>query len=77
MSQLVVAGVVLFVSSLVTIMVWPFSSRFHWNPSGRVRVSFRAHFTTSLTETGLALLHHWRVKWPWPGTGYYSHEERC
>ena len=36
--QLIVAGVVLFVSILVTIVVWPPSSHTRWNPSGRVCV---------------------------------------
>lgn len=39
MLQFVFAGVVLLVSTLVAIMVWPISSRSRWNPSGRVRVS--------------------------------------
>ena len=52
MLQLVAAGVVLFVSTLVTIMVWPLSSRSRWNPSGRVRVSSPPsyHAEPSLTE---------------------------
>jgi hypothetical protein len=79
MLQLVVAGVVLFVSTFVTFMVWPVSCRSRWNPSGRVRVFSPplSHAERLLTETGLALLRHWRLDWPWPGTGHSSHEERC
>ena len=51
MSQLVVAGVVLLVSTLVTIMVWALSSRPRWDPSGRVRVSSRSSYhAESLTN---------------------------
>jgi len=41
MLQLVLAGVTLVVSTLVTIMVWPLFRRSRWDPSGRVRVSSR------------------------------------
>ncbi len=50
MSQLAVAGVVLLVSTLVTIMVWPLSSRSRWNPSGRVRVSSRPLYHANVVD---------------------------
>jgi hypothetical protein len=70
MMHLVVAGVVLFVSTLVTIMVWPLSSRSRWNPSGRVRlfapiiprpnVVDRDRFSTATSLAAqLALAWHW------------------
>lgn len=50
MSQLIVAGVVLFISTLLTFMVWPVSSRSRWNPSGR-----HCYVTGGSSGLGLAL----------------------
>ena len=77
MSQVVLAGVVLLVSTLVAIMVWPISSRSRWNPSGRVCISSLHTTGMPLTKTGLALLCHWGLKWSWPRSSSSSYEARC
>jgi len=46
------AGLIFFVSILVSIMVWPMTSRSRWNPSGRVRV-FPRRSHTRVADKGL------------------------
>ena len=44
--------VVFLVSILISVMIWPISSRSRWNPSGRVRVFPRRSYTyTTLRVT--------------------------
>lgn len=77
MLDLVLTG--LFTSTFVALMVWPIFFRSGWNPSGRVCIllHFVPNSLDALTMVALALLYHWRFKWPRPGTRYSSYEEGC
>lgn len=72
--MLILAGIVLLVTALV--MIWPFSSRSRWDPSGCVRAS-SCRYLSLLTKKIPALLRHWGFKRPRPCSGHHSDKERC